>query len=343
MKPQALLLFLLTFTVSVTFAQLPEPNGGNLERGVLPAKWTTGGPKCMENPEWQIHEYNPNLFILRQSGCTDSEMPFLYLFFGKDSALLWDTGSRNGNLVPTLQHVFHDWLQRNHRASITLIVTHSHSHGDHVFGDTAIQALSDPAMPVTFIPAKVTDEQKFFHISSWPEKTGEVDLGNRILDVIPVPGHDVVSIALYDRQTGVLLTGDSLYPGRLYIPDFPAFQASTERLIAFMSSKPVAHILGNHIEETNTPFLDYPIGSIYHPNEHVLDLTFGTLLELEAALKSMNGKPVRMAMRDFTIWPTNPADHGLGAKMEEIYKQTQEQQLKNKWDQPKLGTQSPNR
>jgi glyoxylase-like metal-dependent hydrolase (beta-lactamase superfamily II) len=325
----------LVFIPQLNQAQFPEPNGGDLERGVLPQHWATGGPKCMEMPEWQVHEYNPNLYILRQSGCTDAEMPFLYLFFGKDRGLLWDTGSRNGNLVPTFQRVVHNWLERNHRTSIPIIVTHSHSHEDHTFGDAALQAFSDPAIPITFVPAKVADTQGFFHIANWPESAGEVDLGERKLDIVPIPGHDVVSIALYDRKTGVLLTGDSLYPGRLYIRDFPAFQASTERLIAFIHGKPVAHILGNHIEQSRTPFLDYPIGSIYHPEEHILDLTYGTLLELEDGLKSMQTSPHLLATRDFTIWPLTKNDHGLGARMEEIYKQTQERDLKNKWDQPK--------
>lgn len=315
-------------------AQFEDPNGGDLERGSLPQKWTTGGPKCMEIPEWQVHEYNPDLYILRQSGCTDAEMPFLYLFFGKDRGLLWDTGSRNGNLAPTFQHVVHLWLERNHRTSIPIIVTHSHSHDDHTFGDAAIQALADPAIPITFVPAKVADTQAFFSIHYWPSSIGAIDLGDRVLNIIPIPGHDNVSIALYDHSTGILLTGDSLYPGRVYIPDFPAFQASTERLIAFIEGKPVAHILGNHIEQSSTPFLDYPIGSIYHPNEHVLELTFGTLLELEDGLKSMHGEPRRLAMRDFTIWPLSPREKGLGAKMEEIYKKTHEMQLRNKWDQP---------
>jgi len=334
MKRIVAALFLSLIAIAAR-AQFPEPNGGDLERGVLPQKWSTGGPRCMEMPEWQIHEYNPDLYILRQSGCTDAEMPFLYLFFGKDRGLLWDTGSSNGNLAPTFQRVVHNWLERNHRASIPVIVTHSHSHGDHTFGDSAMQALADPSIPITFVPAKVEDTKAFFHIAEWPTSNGEVDLGGRILNIIPLPGHDVVSIALYDRRTGVLLTGDSLYPGRLYVRDFAAFQASTERLIAFINGKPVAHVLGNHIEQSSTPFQDYPIGSIYHPEEHVLELTFGTLLELEAGLKSMDGTPRRFAARDFTIWPLSAGDQGLGAKMEEIYKQTQKKQLTDKWNQPK--------
>ena len=334
MKLRLLIAFCLVMAAVSASAQFADPDGGDLERGVLPQKWMTGGPKCMEIPEWQVHEYNPNLYILRQSGCTDAEMPFLYLFFGKDRGLLWDTGSRKGNLAPTFQRVVHNWLERNHRESIPVIVTHSHSHEDHTFGDSALQALNDPAIPITFVPAKVADTQAFFHIATWPTDLGEVDLGGRVLNIVPIPGHDVVSIALYDRRTGILLTGDSLYPGRLYVRDFAAFQASTERLIAFIGGKPVSHVLGNHIEQSRTPFLDFPIGSIYHPEEHVLDLTFGTLLELEDGLKSMKGKPRRMAMRDFTIWPTEPGEHGLGAKMDDIYKRTQEKQQKDKWNQP---------
>ena len=314
-------------------AQFPQPNGGNLEPGTLPRHWNTGGPKCMEMPKWQIHEYNPDLFILRQSGCTDFEMPFLYLFFGKNRGLLWDTGSRNGDLVPTLRHVVHEWLERNHRQSITLIVAHSHSHSDHTWGDPAVKAMHDPQIPIEFVAPTVEAATKFFGIKNWPLRQGRVDLGGRVLNIVPIPGHDHYAIALYDRQTGIVLTGDNLYPGRLYIPNFTAYKASTERLIAFLEGKPVSYVLGNHIEETSTPFKDFPIGSIYHPNEHRLQLSFGSLLELEDGLKSMERAPHRMAMADFTIWPLNPKEKGLGRQMREIFKQTQAEQLAKMWDQ----------
>ena len=327
-------LLLLSLLAPLALAQFPQPDGGDLERGVLPAKWQTGGPKCMEIPEWQVHEYNPNLYILRQSGCTDAEMPFLYLFFGSDRGLLWDTGSRQGNLVPTLQRVVHNWLERNHRQSIPLIVTHSHSHDDHTWGDAAIQALKDPAMPIEFVAPTVDAASKAFGVASWPTTPGQADLGGRMLNIVPIPGHDTYAIALYDRRTGILLMGDNLYPGRLYVRDFAVYKASTERLIAWLAGKPVSHILGNHIEQSRTPFKDFPIGSIYHPDEHSLELTFGTLLELEDGLKSMQAAPRRYATRDFTIWPLDTKDQDLGAEMNEIYKRTQAEQLANKWNQP---------
>src|SRR5690348_8282799 len=74
-------------------AQAPQPDGAGIEPGKLPARWETGGPKCMELPEWQVHEYNEDFYILRESGCVHYEKPFLYLIFGKDKAMLMDTGA----------------------------------------------------------------------------------------------------------------------------------------------------------------------------------------------------------------------------------------------------------
>jgi hydroxyacylglutathione hydrolase len=316
------------------WAQLPQPDGGNIRAGVLPKQWMTGGPKCMENPEWQIHEFNRDLYILRQSGCTDYEKPFLYLFFGEERALLWDTGSRNGNLAPTLQRVVKNWLLRTKRQSIPLVVVHSHSHSDHVAGDAEVQALHDSAMPVTFLPAEVEATKRFYKIASWPSDIGQVDLGNRVLDAIAIPGHDTVSMALYDRQTAILLAGDSLYPGRLYVHDLDAFQKSTERMIRFTEGKVVAHILGNHIEQTRTPYLDYPVGTMYQPDEHELSLSRGALLELEEGLLSLHGKPARLALRDISIWPVGPT-FDMSPATQAIFDKTQKDQHDRMWDQPR--------
>ena len=312
-------------------AQLPEPDGGTIERGTLPARWLSEGPKCMEIPEWQVQEYNPDFFILRQSPCTDYEKPFIFLLFGKEKAMLIDTGSRNGNLEPSLKWVVKNWLKRNGRESIPLLVVHTHEHGDHIAGDKDLQAMNDPAMPVTFLSP--TDQQaamKFYGIASWPDGMGHIDLGDRVIDVFPIPGHSKMSLAFYDRRTAILLPGDTLYPGRLYVQDFAAFQASVERMIAFTKGKPVAHILGNHIEETDTPFLDYPVGTMYQPHEHEWALSRGSLLELEDELVSMHGVPQRMAMRDFSVWPSGrqfakPRDR-------EAFKKREEEQKATMWD-----------
>ena len=107
--------------------------------------------------------------------------------------------------------------------------------------------------------------RRFFGFANWPDGIVPLDLGGRVLDVIPIPGHQEASIALYDRATGILLTGDTLYPGRLYVTDVAAFRRSIDRVIDFTKDKPVAHILGTHIEQSATPFVDYPRGTQYQP------------------------------------------------------------------------------
>jgi len=132
---------------------------------------------------------------------------------------------------------------------------------------------------------------------------GAIDLGGREEDVIAVPGHQAAHMGYYDRQTGIQMTGDHMYPGRLYVADFDQYVASTKRLVEFTATRPVAHILGCHIEQSTTPFVDYPVGTKYQPREHSIDLGCGELLELLAGLEAMHGKPARVLFRDFTIWP----------------------------------------
>jgi len=278
-----------------------HPN--QLEAGVavgsLPETWRTGGPDCSTLPKWQVHEYNPDFYILRESGCTHFEKPFLYLIFGSNKTLLEDTGAGQVDTSSVVMDVIAQWAKRNKKDSVPLIVMHSHGHGDHIAGDA--QFIDKPN--IHFVAAAVPEIQKSFGIERWPTDIGHIDLGARTLDVIPIPGHHEASVALYDRATGILLTGDSFYPGRLYVSDFPAFIASNQRLVDFVRDKSVAHILGTHVEQARTPFVDYPRGTAYQPDEHALPLSSGDLLELNEALRKLNGKPNRIVLRDVSIVP----------------------------------------
>ena len=71
---------------------LPKTTGPHLKGGTLAEPWMTGGPNCLTVPDWQVHEYNEDFYILRESGCINAEKPFLYLIFGDNKALLEDTG-----------------------------------------------------------------------------------------------------------------------------------------------------------------------------------------------------------------------------------------------------------
>lgn len=328
--PKSVLLLLLSATLSL--AQAPQPDGAGIETGRLPLAWPPSGPKCMEVSDWQVHEYNPNLYIIRQSGCLDYEKPFLYLLFGKQRGLLLDTGSRNFPADEMVKSVVGKWLERNDRKHIEILVVHSHPHSDHVAGDELLKNMHSDSISIRLVPATIEATKAFYGIVRWPDTNGSVDLGERVLDAVPIPGHSPVSLALYDRNTAILFTSDSLYPGRLYVNDWDDFVKSTNRLAEFTRGKLIAHILGCHVEQSRTAYLDYPVGTIYQPNEHGLALSRGDLLELRDALAPLQ-KPTRLAMRDFSIWPV-PADSQMHGQALEKFKAREKEQLEQMWDQP---------
>jgi hydroxyacylglutathione hydrolase len=236
-----------------------------VQTGSLPLTWTPGTGNCLEEPDWQVHEYNEDFYVLRQSGCTHYEKPFLYLIFGEGKALLLDTGAGSPNTAAFVSGL----MAKRGRADWELIVAHSHGHRDHTAGDVGFAAM--PKAKV--IAPKVEELKAALGIANWPVDAGSLDLGGRVVDAIPIPGHDDVSVAFYDRKTGVLLTGDSMYPGRLYVSKWKEFSESVHRLVEFTRTRPVAHVLGTHVEQTRTPFRDYPTGTTFQPGEHVLALS----------------------------------------------------------------------
>ncbi len=73
-----------------------------------------------------------------------------------------------------------------------------------------------------------------------------VDLGSRAFEVIHTPGHSPGGIALFERQTGILVSGDIVYDGPL-LDDLPgsdrvAYAWSLERLLEL----PVRLVHGGH-------------------------------------------------------------------------------------------------
>ena len=59
-----------------------------------------------------------------------------------------------------------------------------------------------------------------------------IDLGNRSLSVMHVPGHSRDSIALFEERTGILFSGDALYDGEL-IDTFPSSNLDRYRTTMF--------------------------------------------------------------------------------------------------------------
>jgi len=182
------------------------------------------------------------------------------------------------------------------------VVVNSHSHGDHVQGNPSF--FNRPNTEV--VGLGVSALQLFFGIDTWPQDAASFDLGGRELSILPIPGHQGADIAIYDHNSGLLLTGDTVYPGRLFIRNFSTYQASIQRLLDFTvdeATHPVCAVLGTHIEMANTPTVEFPFHSRFHEDEHELELSRAHLVELAEGLEAMEEEPVRTPHDEFVIVP----------------------------------------
>ncbi len=205
---------------------------------------------------------------------------------------------------PTIDGVIADWLKAHHRNSIPLVVAHSHSHGDHRMGDVEFKERPDTVVVGWTAP----EVAAFFKIADWPHDIAKFDLGGRVLDVIPTPGHHPSHIMVFDEKDRLLLSGDTLYPGRLYVPadQFATFRDSIDRAVAFTKARHVSHVLGAHIEMTQAPGKDFTDAAPTHPDERALELPYADLLELQTAVHRMGDTAVRDVHDDFIVFPLPP-------------------------------------
>ncbi|RRI00879.1 MBL fold metallo-hydrolase [Mesorhizobium tamadayense] len=149
---------------------------------------------------------------------------------GRDRDLLFDTGLGHFSL-------------RRHVPLVTerkLVCVASHTHFDHIgchheFPDRCVHSaeaeiLADPRNEWTVADRYATDEMFDGMPEGWettrycilPAPAGRllehgdvIDLGDRAFEVIHTPGHSPGGIALYERTTGILLSGDIVYDGPL--------------------------------------------------------------------------------------------------------------------------------
>jgi hydroxyacylglutathione hydrolase len=268
--------FLLTATLACS-----QPMPGSLD-----VHWNEGASDCSATPQeaLQIHQYEPQTFILRQNPCANFEANFIYLLIGSNKALLIDTGAVADPKAMPLAKAILELLPNKDYEKLPLLVAHTHRHLDHRAGDPQFASL--PSVQV--VPIDLEGVQAFFGFNNWPNGIAHLDLGGRIVEVIPTPGHNPTHVAFYDGRTGILFSGDFLLPGRLLIEDAAAYRESALRVIDFLKTRPLTHILGGHIE-LNAAGRAYRFGSHYHPNEHRLELAKADLTALPAAFEGFNG------------------------------------------------------
>jgi glyoxylase-like metal-dependent hydrolase (beta-lactamase superfamily II) len=235
----------------------------------------------LNDPWFEVYKIAPATFAIYEPH--QAEEVISYLIVGTKQALLFDTGMGIGNIKAIVARL----------TSRPIVVLNSHTHDDHVGGnwqfpfiygmDTAYTRASAKgsredaqaeitkdqlcgALPKNFDPAKYsTKPWKIF----LPVHNGfKVNLGGRTLEIIATPGHTPDSISLIDRANGLLFTGDTFYPGEIWLyrpeTDFSAYLASVKKLAALAPE--IKLVLGAHnvpvAQPSVLPQLDVAIHSV---------------------------------------------------------------------------------
>ncbi|KZN59834.1 hypothetical protein N473_02660 [Pseudoalteromonas luteoviolacea CPMOR-1] len=263
-------------------------------------KWHHGAQHCDASQEaaHDIYQHDASTYIIRQSKCLTYEAPFIYVLVGQQAILVLDTGALGEDTSYNLYQTLEKLLGKKQLSDKELLVIHSHGHSDHHQGDWAF----DNQPNTTLIRPSKTALHAYFKFQRWPDEQALIDLGGRALTILPTPGHQEESLSIYDPKNKWLLTGDTLYPGYIYIKDWNAYKYSINKLSQFAKDNAVSAILGAHIEMKNIPKQYYPIGSTYQPHESYLDLDVTQLHMLNDALHT-NQAPTELVFDRFIIKP----------------------------------------
>ncbi len=218
--------------------QLPRPEYKALERVLTTEPW------------FEVYRIRPGVFAIYEPKQFEEVISFLIL--GEKRAVLFDTGLGVGKISAVVIQL----------TSLPITVINSHTHFDHVGGNVEFKEIWNRDLPYTRrnmrgerniysrdalaakrlcgpLPAGVSAAS--YKIHAWKSarvlrNDEHLDLGGRELEVIFTPGHTPDSLALLDPKNGLLFTGDTFYPGPIYLfvpeTDFAAYTRSVERLAA---------------------------------------------------------------------------------------------------------------
>jgi glyoxylase-like metal-dependent hydrolase (beta-lactamase superfamily II) len=228
--------------------KLPRPEYSHLERIPIHDDW------------FEVYRVAPRVLAIYEPH--QWEETVMYLVEGRQRALLIDTGMGIGDLHALVAQL----------TTLPVLVVNTHTHADHTGGNWQFPAIANLDTPFTRTKAKGSTEirselepgklcgavPKAFNpatyatrpwqTSRWLHDGDTIDLGGLTLTVLSTPGHTPDSLCLFDPASGLLFTGDTYYPGPIYVfgpgSDPAAYQNSVDRLAALAPR--VRLVLGAH-------------------------------------------------------------------------------------------------
>ena len=274
--------------------------------GQIGFRWIYGSNVAAKNRDPRIHviQYNEDTFVMRQNMCVHWEAPFTYLLFGNDGALLIDSGATaNPDFYPLremVDAVIGRWAQARGRERVPLTV--ALTSGEDIAQNQGLTQFA--GRPDTMIvPRPLALMQRHYGLSgNWPGGTGNIDLGDRVITVIPTPGTHIDAVSFYDPYCDMLFTGDLLFPGRINISNDADFIRSLERLQGFVAANPVKWVMGGHVDMMFVPGKHYPRFATYKPYERVLEMEPALIDDALESARSAQGRSVKLIRPDFILF-----------------------------------------
>jgi glyoxylase-like metal-dependent hydrolase (beta-lactamase superfamily II) len=214
------------------------------------------------NDSWfEVYRVAPGVLAIYEPH--QSEETIGYLITGEKRALMFDTGMGIGDLKSLTAQLTH----------LPIVVLNSHTHNDHVGNNWQFDNVwgmdtdftrqnargSRKAAQAEIAASEVCGNlppgfdrnayaTKQWKIARYMHDGERIDLGGRTIEILATPGHTPDAISLFDRANGLLFTGDTYYPGTVWIyrpeTDLAAYGKSVHRLAALAPQ--VKLVLGAH-------------------------------------------------------------------------------------------------
>jgi len=173
----------------------------------------------METTKYQAFPLDETCWRIEENGVR------VFLIKGIEKALLIDTGFGTGNIREFVETM----------TDLPIMLVNTHADGDHIGGNHFFSEVYMHPSEYDRFYEKKKSAMKMRPL--WEKDI--IDLGNRKLEVVLIPGHTPGSIALLDRENRILFSGDSVSASTIYMfgagRNLPAYMDSLEKLLSLRS------------------------------------------------------------------------------------------------------------